>query len=121
MPILQPVLTPEQITEITNYVNAYRTTNQAPPLAWDDTIHTASQGWSFNLVSNGIFVHSKNPLYGENLAYFQGYGTDVIYLIKNQSIIGIMKYPCINSIILDFQRQLDILHVWYGWPAPNLR
>lgn len=82
MPILQTVLTPEQITEITNYVNAYRTTNQAPPLAWDDTIHTASQGWSFNLVSNGIFVHSKNPLYGENLAYFQGYGTDAIYLIK---------------------------------------
>lgn len=82
MSISQPVLTPEQITEITNYVNAYRATNQAPPLVWDDTIYTASQGWSFNLVSKGIFVHSKNPLYGENLAYFQGYGTDAIYLIK---------------------------------------
>ena len=82
MTIFQPTLTADQITEITNYVNAYRKTNQAPPLIWDTNIYAASQQWSLNLVTNGIFVHSKNPLYGENLAYFQGYGTDVMFLVK---------------------------------------
>jgi len=82
MSISQPTLTQDQKNDIASYVNAYRKVNQAPPLMWDDTIASASQQWSFNLVSNGIFVHSKNPLYGENLAYFQGYGTDVMTLIK---------------------------------------
>lgn len=82
MSITQPTLTTEQKNEITSYVNIYRAIHQAPPLTWDDTIASFSQQWSFNLVSNGIFVHSKTPIYGENLAYFQGYGTDVMTLIK---------------------------------------
>jgi hypothetical protein len=34
------------------------------------------------LVSNDEFKHSGNNLYGENLAYFQGYGRDTMGLIK---------------------------------------
>lgn len=82
MTIQQPILTPEQITELTNYVNAYRAKNQAPPLAWDTTIAEFAQSWSFYLISNNEFKHSGNHLYGENLAYFQGYGTDVMALLK---------------------------------------
>jgi hypothetical protein len=82
MTIQQPLLTSEQITEITNYVNAYREKNQAPPLTWDTTIAEFAQSWSFNLISNNEFKHSGNHLYGENLAYFQGYGTDVMALLK---------------------------------------
>jgi hypothetical protein len=82
MTIVQPVLTPQQITEITNYVNAYRAKNQAPSLTWDPTIAEFSQSWSFYLISNNEFKHSGNHLYGENLAYFQGYGTDVMALLK---------------------------------------
>jgi Cysteine-rich secretory protein family len=80
--IQQPVLTSDQITEITHYVNAYRAKNQAPPLIWDTTIAQFSQQWSYYLVSNNEFKHSGNNLYGENLAYFQGYGSDLIRLIK---------------------------------------
>jgi hypothetical protein len=82
MTIQQPVLTSDQITEITNYVNAYRAKNQAPPLTWDTTIAEFAQSWAFYLISNNEFKHSGNHLYGENLAYFQGYGTDVMTLLK---------------------------------------
>lgn len=82
MAIVQPVLTNAQKLEIINYVNAYRKAHQAPPLAWDDTIATFSQYWSYYLISNNLFQHSQTKLYGENLAWFQGYGTDVMTLIK---------------------------------------
>lgn len=80
--IQQPVLTSAHIAEITNYVNAYRAQNQAPPMTWDPTIAQFSQQWSYYLVSNNQFKHSGNNLYGENLAYFQGYGSDTMGLIK---------------------------------------
>jgi len=80
--IQQPVLTSDQITEITNYINAYRAKNQAPPLTWDTTIAQFSQQWSYYLLSKNEFRHSGNNLYGENLAYFQGYGSDVMGLLK---------------------------------------
>jgi hypothetical protein len=82
MSIIQPTLTQEQQTEITNYINSYRTKNQAPPLIWDNTIATASQEWSYNLANTNTFQHSNNPLYGENLTFLQGYGTDVMTLLK---------------------------------------
>lgn len=82
MSIVQPILTQDQKTQITNYINSYRNRNQAPPMAWDDTITTFSQQWSYTLDASNTFVHSHNPLYGENLAYFQGYGTDVITLLQ---------------------------------------
>jgi len=82
MSINQPILTADQITEITNYVNNYRAANQAPPLAWNAAIATFAQQWSYHLVSNNLFQHSGTQLYGENLAMFQGYGTDVMALLK---------------------------------------
>jgi len=82
MSIMQPVLTQDQITEITNYVNVRRAKNQAPPLVWDRTIASFSQQWSYHLISTGSFVHSGNKAYGENLAFFQGYGNDVLALLK---------------------------------------
>jgi hypothetical protein len=82
MSINQPILTADQITEITNYVNNYRAANQAPPLAWNAAIATFAQQWSYHLVSNNLFQHSSTQLYGENLAMFQGYGTDVMALLK---------------------------------------
>lgn len=78
----QPVLTADQRTEITAYINTYRTKHHAPPLVWDDTIATVAQQWSYNLITTNTFAHSYNPLYGENLTYYQGYGTDVMNLLK---------------------------------------
>ena len=82
MSIIQPVLTSDQITEITTYINNYRRLHQARPLVWDTTIMNASDKWSQYLLTNNLFQHSGNPLYGENLAYFRGYGVDIVTLLK---------------------------------------
>ena len=82
MSIEQPVLTLEQKNEITAYVNEYRSRHGAKPLKWDDTIAKFSQEYSYYLVSNNLFQHSGNVSYGENLAYFQGQGNEVMVLIK---------------------------------------
>lgn len=76
------MLSDSQKTDITNYVNSYRAKNQAPPLSWDDNIYGTSQSWSGNLESQHLMQHSGNSAYGENLAFFQGYGTEPIALIK---------------------------------------
>ena len=78
----QPILNAEQIVELSSYINNYRQMNQAPPLAWDSTIATFSQTWSNYLLANHLFQHSGTVLYGENLAYFKGYGSDMMALIK---------------------------------------
>lgn len=77
-----PALTDAQKSDITAYVNAYRAKNQAPALLWDDSIYSVSQAWADQLVSKHLIQHSGNPSYGENLAYFKGYGTDLVQLIK---------------------------------------
>ena len=82
MSIVQPILTTEQKLEITDYINVYRSKHQAPPLVWDDNIGQFAQYWSYYLVANNLFQHSKTQLYGENLAWMKGYGTDVMFLIK---------------------------------------
>lgn len=78
----QPTLTTSQISEIIDYVNAYRSKNQAPPMTWDSSIAAFSQQWSYYLIANNLFKHSNTPLYGENLAMLQGYGVDPVALIK---------------------------------------
>jgi hypothetical protein len=75
-------LTNSQKTEITDYINKYRAIHQAPPLAMDDSIVQVSQDWSAQLLATNVFQHSGNKLYGENLAYFSGYGSDIMVLLK---------------------------------------
>jgi len=75
-------LTSDQITEISNYINTYRAIHQSPPLTWDDSIASFSQQWSNTLLTEQRFQHSGNESYGENLAYYEGYGTDVMTLLK---------------------------------------
>ena len=58
------LLTNDQIVQITNYVNAYRATNQVAGLAWDGTIALFSQNWSDYLLANTLFQHSGTQLYG---------------------------------------------------------
>ena len=76
------MLTSYQKTQISDYINMYRTKHQVDNLMIDNTISLYSQNWSDNLLTNNLFKHSGTQLYGENLAYFQGYGTDVIVLLK---------------------------------------
>ena len=75
-------LTTSEIAEITLYINTYRAKNQAPPLVWNQTITTFSQQWSNHLLNDNLFVHSHTPLYGENLAFFEGFGSDKMILLK---------------------------------------
>jgi len=82
MSIQQITFTTEQKSEITNYINDYRTKHQSPPIIWDDTIASFSQQWAYYLLSNNLFQHSGSALYGENLAYFEGYGSDIVTLLK---------------------------------------
>ena len=77
-----PTLTSDQLMVITSYINTYRAKNQAPPMSYDSKIAGFSQQWSNYLLTNNLFQHSGTPLYGENLAYFEGYGTDTVKLIK---------------------------------------
>jgi len=77
-----PSLTSDQLTVITSYINMYRAKNQAPPITYDSNIATFSQQWSNYLLTSKLFQHSGTQLYGENLAYFEGYGKDPVTLIK---------------------------------------
>lgn len=78
----QPDLSPSQQQEITEYINNYRRIHQSPPLEWDETITQFSRKWSKELIDKNMFKHSENSLYSENLVYFQGYGTNIIELVK---------------------------------------
>jgi hypothetical protein len=82
MSIIQPSLSQQNIIDITDYVNSYRLKNQAAPLIWNDTIATFAQKWTKYMTSNHVFKHSGSTLYGENIAYFRGYGSDVMVLLK---------------------------------------
>lgn len=76
------VITDSQKTDISNYINNLRAKHQSPALIWDDTIMAFSQQWANYLLVNNLFQHSGSVIYGENLAYFAGYGTDLMTLVK---------------------------------------
>ena len=69
-------------TTITNYINEYRARHQSPPLVWDNTIAAFSSQWSYTMNSKKTFQHSGTKLYGENIAYLQGYGSLLETLLK---------------------------------------
>jgi len=76
------IFTQQQIDDLTAYINNYRNIHQASPIVWDSTIAVFSQNWANYLLKNHLFQHSDNSLYGENLAYLRGYGSDLVALIK---------------------------------------
>lgn len=67
-------LTSKNINDITNYVNAYREKNQAPPLTWDSTLGAFAQNWAYYMASNNLFQNSGTQVYGENISCFSEYG-----------------------------------------------
>ena len=82
MTIVQIGLSVTDKQVITDYVNQYRALHNAPPLIWDDQIANFADNWSAYLLKNNGFYHSNSKMYGENLAYFQGYNATPIELIK---------------------------------------
>ncbi len=82
MPIVQIALGATDKQIITDYINQYRALHDSPPLIWDDQIASFADNWSSYLLKNNGFYHSNNKLYGENLAYFQGYNATPLELIK---------------------------------------
>lgn len=75
-------LSEKQKIDITNYINQYRKAHDSSPLIYDNDISLFSQTWSNYLLNNNLFQHSGSQLYGENLTYFKGYGTDTMTLLK---------------------------------------
>ena len=82
MPIMQILLGETDKQIVTDHVNKYRALHGSPPLTWDDQIASFADSWSGFLLKNNGFYHSNSKLYGENLAYFQGYNATPIELIK---------------------------------------
>ena len=80
--LIQTTLTSQEQMAISNYINLYRTKNQAPPIIWDNSIAAFSQEWSHHLDASNVFVHSNTQTFGENLAFYQGYGTDKMTLLR---------------------------------------
>lgn len=75
-------LSDKQKIDITNYINQYRKAHDSPPLIYDSNIALFSQTWSNYLLNNNLFQHSGSQIYGENLAYFKGYGVDTMNMLK---------------------------------------
>ena len=83
MSYTQPVLTQDQITTIASYINTYRAKHQSPAITWDPSIAKFSQQWTYYMSYHNLFQHSGTASYGENITYLQGYGTDIITLLKH--------------------------------------
>lgn len=81
MPVVQIALSDQDKETITKHVNQYRALHNSPPLVWDNTIAGFADNWSSFLLKNSAFYHSNNTMYGENLAYFQGYTATPVELI----------------------------------------
>ena len=80
--IVQPIITEQNMIELTNYINQYRARHKSPPVTWDKTIANYSQQWSYTMTATNTFKHSGSALYGENISYLIGYGSDVMTLMK---------------------------------------
>jgi pathogenesis-related protein 1 len=45
-----------------------------PPVAWSDALAQVAQEWANKLMSAGVFMHSRDLRYGENLFQISGLG-----------------------------------------------
>lgn len=52
--------------------NAVRARVGIAPLRWSDTLASFAQQWANHLIQSGLFAHSQNPKYGENLYEISG-------------------------------------------------
>jgi uncharacterized protein YkwD len=52
--------------------NELRGTVKAPALVWSEKLAAAAGEWATAQVAHGMFQHSKNNKYGENMAEFRG-------------------------------------------------
>ena len=82
MSVYQHEFSEPEKQEIVAYVNNYRKLHGCPDMIWNSTIATFSKSWATYLATNSLFEHSPNKTYGENLAYFQGYESNVMALVK---------------------------------------
>ena len=59
----------KEIYEISNHINQYRHNHHSVDIVYNKSVSDFSQNWSNTLLNTNKFEHSKNKLYGENLAY----------------------------------------------------
>ena len=62
---------PEDVLAAHNFI---RNKVGVPPLAWSDELAHVAQRWAERLMNDGIFVHSSEISYGENLYQLSGHG-----------------------------------------------
>lgn len=82
MKVTETILTQNQINEITDHINMYRSKHHSNNLTHDSKISKVSQDWANYLIKRNTLQHSSNRQYGENLAYFGGLKNDPVILIK---------------------------------------
>lgn len=82
MKVNEIILTQNQINEITNHINMYRSKHHSNNLSYDSKISKVSQDWANYLIQRNTLQHSSNRQYGENLAYFGGMKNEIVILIK---------------------------------------
>ena len=64
------------ISLITNHINLYRYNHNSSNTRYNSTIEKYSQNWCNYLFQNNMFEHSQSSLYGENLYFSMGMGTN---------------------------------------------
>lgn len=52
--------------------NAVRAHAGTPPLKWSAVLAARAQNWADNLLASGLFIHSPNPTWGENIFEIRG-------------------------------------------------
>jgi len=58
--------------EMVTLHNDIRARVHVPPLAWSDRLAAHSQQWANHLLARGLFEHSRDARYGENLFEITG-------------------------------------------------
>lgn len=78
----QILLTDSEKSDITDYINLYRTAHQSPNLILDDIICQFAQDHSNYLLTNCLFQYSGKQIYGENIIYLNAFDLTTIELLK---------------------------------------
>lgn len=101
--IAVPITAVLDINRVVNHINEYRRLHQSPPLIYSTTISEFSQSWADYMSINQVFQHSKENMYGENIALAYYTDTDTDTLIKsidmfyNEVLLYDYNNPVFNS------------------------